>query len=327
MQYRTFGRTGWKVSEIGFGAWQLGGTWGKVDDNESIETLLYAFENGINFVDTAVAYGAGHSEKVIGDALKQWNDQKIYVATKVPPLTPSMTSLDLDGKPSIKGRYPDWYIRQIVEGSLKRLGVECIDLLQLHLWLEDGITELEWLETLNALRLEGKIDKIGVSLADIRPNQGVSLAKFGLVDSIQVLFNIFEQEPMDFLFPECAKTGTSIISRVPLDSGSLTGTWNENTYGEWQEGDKRHEMYRGDRFTETLERINAIKEVCLPYYSNLAEAALRFALYPKEVSVVIPGMRNKHEVDLNLAISDGKIISSELVHLLKPHRWKHAFYK
>ena len=327
MQYRTFGRTEWQVSELGFGAWQIGGTWGKVDDNESIETLLYAFENGINFVDTAVAYGAGHSEKVIGNALKQWSDQKRYVTTKVTPLMPSMTTLDLDGKPSIKGRYPDWYIRQIVEGSLKRLGVECIDLLQLHLWLEDGIYELEWLETLNALRLEGKIQKIGVSLADIRSYQGVSLAKFGLVESIQALYNIFEQEPADELFPESAKTGTGIIARVPLDSGSLTGTWDENTYSQWKEGDKRHMMYRGNRFNETLQRINAIKEVCKPYYSNLAEAALRFALHPKEVGVVIPGMRNKHEVDLNLAISDGQKMDSELVAMLKPHRWKHEFYQ
>lgn len=326
MQYRTFGRTGWKVSEIGFGAWQIGGTWGKVDDQESLETLLYAFENGINFVDTAVAYGAGHSEEVIGKALQQWNDEKIYVTTKVTPLMPSMTSLDIDGKSSIKGRYPDWYIRQIVEGSLKRLNVDCIDLLQLHLWLEDGVTELDWLETLNALRLEGKIDKIGVSLADIRSSQGVSLAKFGLVESIQALFNIFEQEPMDALFPESAKAGTGIIARVPLDSGALTGTWDKNTYSQWEEGDKRQMMYRGNRFDETLQRIDAIKKVCQPYYSNLAEAALRFALHPKEVGVIIPGMRNKHEVDLNLAISDGKEFNSDLVELLKPHRWKHEFY-
>ena len=326
MQYRTFGRTGWKVSEIGFGAWQIGGTWGKVDDNESIETLLYAFENGINFVDTAVAYGAGHSEKVIGNALKQWNDQKIYVTTKVTPLMPSMTTLNLDGNPSIKGRYPDWYIRQIVEGSLKRLGVECIDLLQLHLWLEDGIYELEWLETLNALRLEGKIEKIGVSLADISPKDGISLAKFGLVDSIQVIFNIFEQEPVDVLFPESLKTRTGIIARVPLDSGALSGTWNESTYSQWKEADKRYQMYRGNRFKETLERIDAIKEICQPYYTNMAEAALRYALYPREVGIIIPGMSDKQEVDLNIAISDGQNFPSELVDKLYPHRWKHDFY-
>lgn len=326
MQYRTFGRTGWKVGEIGFGGWQLGGTWGKVDDNESIETLLYAFENGINFVDTAVAYGNGHSEEVIGKALQQWKEGKVYVATKVTPVMPEMTSLDLNGRSSIKGRYPDWYIREMVEGSLKRLGMEQIDLLQLHLWLEDGVTELEWLETLNALRLEGKIDKIAVSVADIRPKQGIALAKFGLVDSIQVIFNIFEQEPADELIPESAKTGTGIIARVPLDSGALTGKWNEMTFAQWSKEDKRHKMYRGDRFRKTLKRINSIKKICYPYYENLAEAALRYALYPEEVGVVIPGMCNKKEVDLNLTISDGKQFPQELVDLLKPHRWKHEFY-
>ena len=131
------------------------------------------------------------------------------------------------------------------------------------------------------------------------------LAKFGLVDSIQSLFNIFEQEPADELFPESAKTGTGIIARVPLYSGALTGNWNENTYSQWEEGDKRHSMYRGDRFKETLDRINALKKLCKPYYSNLAEATLRFTLYPKEVSCVIPGMRNKHEIDLNKPKKNG----------------------
>lgn len=134
----------------------MGGTWGKVYDKESIDTLLYAFDKGINFVDTAVAYGKGRSEEVIGKALKKWSGNEIYLATKVTPLKPDMTSLDIDKNPSIKGRYPDWYIRQMVEGSLKRLGVERLDLLQLHLWFEHGVTELEWLETLNALRIEGE---------------------------------------------------------------------------------------------------------------------------------------------------------------------------
>ncbi|MCK0135458.1 aldo/keto reductase [Arenibacter sp. S6351L] len=326
MEYRTFGRSGWKVSEIGFGGWQLGGTWGKVDDNNSIETLLYAFENGVNFVDTAFAYGNGHSERVIGKALNHWSSGKIYVATKITPIMDKSKSLNLDNNPSIKDCYPNWHIREIVEGSLKRLGVEQIDLLQLHLWFEDGIINLEWLETLNELKKEGKIDKIGVSLADIRPNQGLELAQKGLVDSIQVLFNMFEQEPADSLFPESYKTGTAIITRVPLDSGALTGTWSENTITQWAESDKRRLMYRGNRFKETLERVEKLKKLCKPFYPTLAEAALRYSLYPKEVAVVIPGMRNKQEVDLNLAISDGNNFNNELVEILRPYRWKHEFY-
>lgn len=326
MEYRTLGRTGWRVSEIGFGGWQLGGTWGQIDNSESVDTLLYAFENGINFVDTAFAYGKGRSEEVIGKALKEWLGDKIYVATKVTPIKHEMTTLDVDGNPSIKGRYPEWYMRQMVEGSLRRLGVERLDLLQLHLWMESGVHELEWLETLNALRLEGKIDKIGVSLADIRPNQGLDLAKLGLVDTMQVMFNIFEQEPMDELFPIGKVTNTGFIARVPLDSGALSGTWNDSTYFEWSVEDKRHLMYYGDRFKKTLQRIEKLEKICEPFYGNLANAALRYALYPEEVSLIIPGMRCKNEVDLNIAISDGAKFPTELVNSLKAHRWKHEFY-
>lgn len=324
MEYRKFGRSDWKVSEIGFGGWQLGGTWGKVDDKSSIETLLYAFEKGVNFIDTAYAYGNGHSEKVIGKALDQWNSGKIYVATKVTPLLDKIKNQHTT--PSISDCYPRWHIRKIVEGSLRRLRTEQLDLLQLHLWFEDGIRNLDWLQTLTTLKNEGKIDKIGVSLADIRPEQGLKLAKTGWVDSIQVMFNMFEQEPADALFPKSYKTGTAIIARVPLDSGALTGTWTEDTIKEWAETDKRRLMYRGDRFKETLQRVADIKKLCNPHYPSLAEAALRFSLYPKEVSVVIPGMRNKQEVDLNVAISDGKRFDPELVHMLKSHRWKHEFY-
>ncbi len=327
MKYRTFGRSGWKVSEIGFGGWQLGGTWGAIDDNQSIETLLYAFEQGINFVDTAIMYGKGRSEEVIGKALKQWKGDKIYVATKIPPLMPEMIHLDLDGNQPMAGRYPDWYVRELIEGSLKRLQLEQIDLVQLHLWFERGTTELDWLETLNRLRQEGKIDRIGVSLADVRPKQGINLAQYGLVDSIQVLYNIFEQEPSDELFPEGQKSSTAFISRVPLDSGSLTGTWTEDTYSQWAKDDKRSLMYRDGRFEETLKRVNEIKKISGAYYSDLAEAALRFVLHQKAVNVVIPGMRNKEEVDMNVLFSDGQLFPPELADKLARHRWKHEFYQ
>ena len=326
MQYRTFGRSDWKVSEIGFGGWQLGGTWGKVDDKESIQTLLYAFEKGVNFVDTAIAYGNGRSESVVGKALQQWGKDKIYVATKVLPIMTPMTKLDVDQQPAMRGRYPAWYLRQMVEGCLKRLQVERLDLLQLHLWIEKGTTELDWLETLNALRLEGKIDRIGVSLPDIRSKQGIALARFGLVDAIQVLYNIFEQEPALELLPTGAQNRVSFIARVPLDSGALSGRWTQKTYQQWTENDKRHSMYRGSRFQETLKRVEAVKTVCKPYYEDLAEAAIRFVLHQAAISIVIPGMRNKEEVALNLSYSDGKQFPDELEKALKDHHWKHEFY-
>ncbi len=324
MEYRKFGKTGWDVSEIGFGGWQLGGTWGNVDDSESIETLLYAFEQGINFVDTAMLYGAGRSETVIGKALKQWTGNDIYVATKVPP---SVWNQQEDINAPMRGRYNAVYMRQEVEAALKRLDVECIDLLQLHGWYHRGAYELDWLESLNELKLEGKVRHIGVSLHDSRPDQGLAVAKLGLVDSIQVLYNVFEQEPADELFGAAEATDTAIIARVPLDSGALTGSWNADTIKDWAEDDKRFQMYsKGDNFAKTLERIEAVKAETSPHYENLAEAALRFALSNKAVSAVIPGMRNKHEVDLNTVHSDGKEFPAELAEALKKHAWKHHFY-
>jgi len=324
MKYRTFGRTGWQVSEIAFGGWQLGGTWGKIYDKESIDALHHAFERGINFVDTAVAYGQGRSESVVGEAVKQWRNNKIYVTTKVPPLgvDGSLTEDEM----SILGRYPEWHLRKTVEECLQRLQVDCIDLLQLHLWLPDGLDNLDWLEGLCKLRKEGKIQYFGVSIADIRPKDGVDLAKCGLVTSQQVIYNIFEQEPKLELFREGEKTQTAFIARVPFDSGALTGSWDENTYNSWANDDKRHLMYREGRFEESLKRTRAVEKITKKYYPNLAEAAMRFSLSDKAVSTVVCGMRNRHEVNLNTAYSDGEPFPQELKEALKEHDWKHKFY-
>ena len=268
MRYRSFGRTGWDVSEISFGAWQLGGQWGEVDDEASIRTLLHSYEQGINFVDTAQMYGLGHSEKVIGESLRQWTGDRIYVATKIQPT--QWPSPDEDN-PLMGGRYPQWHLRHGVDAALERLGVERLDLLQLHCWLADGIHELDWLETLNALRVEGKIDKIGVSIRDYRPQEGIDVAKLGLVDSIQVIFNMFEQRPVEALFPAGASSRTAFIDRVALDSGSLGGRWTPETYDRWEDDSVPKVMFRGARFAETLKRVEALKTVCTPYYSTLAE--------------------------------------------------------
>lgn len=327
MQYRSFGKTNWQVSEIGFGGWQLGGTWGKVDDSESVNTLLYAFEQGINFVDTAALYGAGRSETVVGKALRQWQQHSqdpVYVATKIPP---SVWNQQMDIDAPMRGRYPLVHAREQIEACLRRLDTDCLDMIQLHGWFHRGCFELDWLEALNTLKAEGKIQHIGVSLHDARPDQGVTVAELGLADSIQVLFNIFEQEPAEQLFPAARKTNTAIIARVPLDSGSLTGTWNADTIKQWAPDDKRHQMYAKEgNFEHTLERIAKVKQTCAPYYDNIAEAALRFVLSHEAVSITIPGMRNRHEVDLNTVHSDGQALPTELIHQLADHAWKHSFY-
>ena len=324
MKYRKFGNTDWQVSEIALGAWQIGGDWGAVNDRESIDTLLYAYEKGINFVDTAELYGKGHSEEVIGASLRQWRDGKVYVATKVQPII--WPDPD-DDHPSMRGRYPHWYLRESVENSLRRLGVERIDLLQLHCWLSDGVHSLDWLETLNALRAEGKVDQIGVSIRDFRPDEGVDVARFGLVDSIQVVFNMFEQRPALRLFPAGDARSTAFIARVPLDSGSLTGSWTHETYANWAPGSVPHTMFRDERFAETLQRVSKLKSLCEPFYPTLAEAAMRYALSAPQVCTVIPGMKNRKEVDMNIAYSDGEAFPSRLTDELPAHTWIRNYYK
>jgi aryl-alcohol dehydrogenase-like predicted oxidoreductase len=324
MQYRSFGRTGWDISEISFGAWQLGGQWGEVDDEASIRTLLHAYEKGINFVDTAELYGAGHSEKVVGESLRRWSGERIYVATKIQPTV--WPNADEDA-PLMRGRYPEWHLRHGVDLALERLGVERLDLLQLHCWLGDGIHNLDWLETLNALRTEGKVDKIGVSIRDYRPEEGVELAELGLVDTIQVIFNMFEQRPVDALFPAGAATRTAFIDRVALDSGSLGGLWTPETYDTWEDGSQPKVMFRGERFAETLARITALKTLCAPYYASLAEAAMRYVLSSPEVSTVIAGMRSSTNVDRNISYSDGQPFPVELLTQLAEHNWPRNYYK
>jgi aryl-alcohol dehydrogenase-like predicted oxidoreductase len=323
MRFRTFGRTGWQVSEIGFGAWQIGGGWGRVDDAQSIDTLLYAFDKGINFVDTAELYGGGHSETVIGRALRQWKGCKIYVATKAQPV--AWPSPDEDNPP-MRGRYPAQHLRDNVEKSLKRLGVERLDLFQLHCWLKDGLSSLDWLETLNDLRREGKVDHVGVSIRDNRPEEGVGLAGQGLVDSIQVVFNMFDQRPAGDLFKAGEDTDTAFIARVPLDSGSLTGMWTKESYDRFEPGSQPHSMFRGERFSETLARLEKLKAVCAPHYPTLAEAAMRYVLSAPQVSIVIPGMKNRAEVDMNIVYSDGAPFPAELAARLPAHIWTRNYY-
>jgi aryl-alcohol dehydrogenase-like predicted oxidoreductase len=324
MKYRDFGRTGWRVSEISYGGWQLGGQWGDVDDEASIKSLLHAYERGVNFVDTAEMYGDGHSEEVIGESLRRWDGDKIYVATKSQPTVWPSPS---DDDPLMRGRYPEWHLRNNVELSLKRLGVDRLDLYQLHGWFKDGLRNLDWLETLNELRVEGKIDKIGVSIRDYRPEDGVDLARLGLVDSHQVVFNLFEQRPAGDLFTAGAQTDTAFIARVPFDSGSLIGHWDENTYSTWAADSVPAWLFRGERFGETLRRVRALKELCAPYFPTLAEAAMRYTLSSPQVSTVIPGMTTAHEIDMNVAYSDGQEFPPELLEQLPEHGWARNFYQ
>jgi aryl-alcohol dehydrogenase-like predicted oxidoreductase len=210
---------------------------------------------------------------------------------------------------------------------LRRLGVEQIDLYQLHSWGPFGHRELDWLETLNVLCAEGKIDKVGVSLRDNHPEEGVTLAKLGLIASEQVIFNMFEQPPRDELFPAAKQSGTGIIARVPLDSGSLIGNWSEASYANFEPNSQPHQMFRGERFPETLKRVETLKATVAPFYASLAEAAMRYVLAHDAVSVLIPGMKSPAEVDMNIRYSDGAAFPEELMTQMPQHAWVRNFYR
>ncbi len=320
---RPFGRTGWDISEVAFGAWQLGGQWGPVDDDASVRALLDAYERGINFVDTAEMYGSGHSEEVVGRSLHEWTGERIYVATKVQPIRWPDPA---ENNPDIAAAYPAAYLREQVEASLRRLDVDWLDLIQLHCWMPGGMADQGWLTTLETLRDEGKIDRIGVSLRDYRADEGVAIARSGLVDSIQVIYNIFEQSPETELLAAAAASQTAIIVRVALDSGSLSGAWTPATYDQWEEGSVLKTFYRGERFAQTLARVAEIRAVTDEYYDFLDEAAIRFVLDRPEVSTAIIGMTSPARIDRNLSFSDGRGLAPGLREQLAGFEWKRNFY-
>lgn len=323
IHHRPFGRTGWDVSEVSFGAWQLGGQWGPVDDDASVEMLLHAFERGIDFVDTAEMYGVGHSEEVVGRALREWTGGPVRVATKVQPVAwPHPT----EGDPDIASAYSPSYLREQAEQSRARLGVDTIDLYQLHCWMPAGMRDRAWLDTLHELRDEGVVDRIGVSLRDYRADEGVELARAGLVDSIQVIYNIFEQRPERELFAAAAGTGTAVVVRVALDSGALSGTWTAETYDAWAEDSVLRTFFRDDRFAETLGRVAAVRSVTDSSYAGLDEAAVRFALDPVEVSTVIVGMDSPARIERNVSFADGRGLVEGLHEQLRDFEWERNFY-
>jgi len=231
-----------------------------------------------------------------------------------------------EADPRYSELYPKEYLREQVEGSLTRLGVDCIDLYQLHCWAPDGLRNQEWLEVLREFQQQGKIDKIGVSIRDYRPEDGIELARSGLVDSMQVIYNIFEQEPDKGLFQAAASSGTAIIARVVLDSGSLSGTWEKGTYEAWEPGSVLHTMFRDERFGETLERISQLKNDVGARFPNLSELAVRFVLDRDEVSTAILGMSTSKRILQNIAFSNQPKLSEDLKHALARHEWRRNYY-
>ncbi len=321
MKYRRLGRTGYSVSEMGFGAWGIGGSmWIGARDEISLRALHRAADLGLNFIDTALAYGDGHSEQVVGRFLKE-RRERIYVATKIPPKNEEWPARD---DASLEEVFPVKHIVGSTDRSLKNLGAECIDLQQFHVWNDRWVERHEWQDAVLKLKREGKVRSFGISINDYQPENGLLAAQTGLIDTFQVIYNIFEQAPADKLFPFCSKNDLGVIVRVPLDEGSLTGTINHSTT--FPKGDWRNEYFSGARREEVMEHVERLGFLLHDGIKTLAEAALRFCLSHPSVSTVIAGMRTVEHAESNCKIADGNLLPEDDLKALRSHVWPHNYY-
>ncbi|MBA2740368.1 MAG: aldo/keto reductase [Nocardioidaceae bacterium] len=321
MEYRTLGRTGLQVSEIGYGAWGIGGgMWVGAQEDESVRALHQAIELGVNFIDTARGYN--DSERIVGRVVREHGGEDLYVATKVPPLSdtfPAPSGLDP------MQTFPGAHIRENLETSLRVSGLEAFDVFQFHVWSDEWVGRGDWLETVDALKQEGKIRAFGVSINDYQPENALELIGTGVVDTVQVIYNVFHQQPEEQLLPACAEHGVGVIVRVSLDEGGLTGRVGAGT--EFPEGDWRNVYFGGDRLRQLGERVDALVADVGIERDELAEYALRYVLTSPAVSTVIAGMRSVRNVERNAAVSDGRPLAEDRRAALARHRWERNFYQ
>ena len=320
MKYRTLGKTGFEVSEIGYGAWGIGGTqWLGGSDDESLKALRRAIDLGVNLIDTALAYGDGHSEQLVGEVVRATR-QRIYVATKVPPknrLWPARPAIP------IREVFPYDYIMRCAEESLGNLKLEAIDLLQLHVWNPEWIDNDDWRRALGELKRSGKVRAVGISINDHQPDSALEIIRTGLIDTVQVIYNIFDQTPERALFPLSLEKEIGVLARVPLDEGALTGNITPQTT--FPDGDFRNFYFRGDRKRQVGEHVDALRRD-LGDGASLPDTALRFTISHPAVSTVIPGMRTVKHAESNARLADQGPLPKETLAVLKRHAWDRNFY-
>jgi aryl-alcohol dehydrogenase-like predicted oxidoreductase len=320
MKYRPFGRTGVRVSEIGHGTWAMGNMWGARDDAQALSALAHGIEKEINFIDTAWIYGDGHSERLVAQTRKRF-DKKIFVATKCPPKNRAWPAKD---GVHVQEVFPADYLIQMTESSLENLDVDYLDLQQLHVWNDSWLEQGDWLNAIEKLKAQGKIRYFGISLNDHQPNSGLRLVASGLVDSIQVIYNLFDQTPREKLFPLCREKNVAVIVRVPLDEGGLSGKLDPTT--RFAKGDWRAHYFKGRRLQETCEHAEKFNFLIRREIKTLAQAALKFCLMDPAVSTVIPGMRSDKHVEENVAVSDFGDFSEEELRQVYRLAWPRNFY-
>ncbi len=315
MKYRRFGRTGWQVSEIGYGMWGLGGQWSGSDNAEGLRALHRSVELGCNFFDTAWAYGAGHSERLLSQVITAHTTTKLYVGTKVPP-----QNMIWPAQPDHKAHqtYPYAHIMDYTKKSQTNLGVATIDLLQLHVWDDGWAADDGWKRAVEELKKAKAIEAFGISVNRWEPTNVLQALQTGLVDAVQVIYNIFDQSPEDRLFPYCRKNDIAVIARVPFDEGTLTGTLTKQT--SFPKDDWRSRYFCPENLNPSVDRAERIKKL-IPKRRTMPEVALKFILASSTVSTTIPGMRTVAHVESNLAASDRRELPPDLYGGLRKFRW------
>jgi len=311
---RPFGRLAWPVSEVGYGLWGMGG-WTGSDDAESTAALERSIALGCAFFDTALAYGNGRSEQLLAPVLARHRDKKLVVATKIPPKNlkwPALASYALEDV------FPADHMRRSTEQSLTNLVLKSVDIQQCHVWSDAWADDPSWQRAVDDLKSEGLIRAFGISINRWEPANVLRALRTGLIDSVQVVYNVFDQNPEDELFPMCRELGVAVIARVPFDEGSLTGTMTRGMT--WPSGDWRNLYFSREKLAAILDHVDALK-ADLPAGMTLPEAALRFILANPDVTTVIPGMRRLRHVESNVAVSDGRTLPREALDRLRRHRW------
>jgi aryl-alcohol dehydrogenase-like predicted oxidoreductase len=323
MNKRTLGRTGLEVSEMGYGAWGLGGNqWRGHKEDDALAALRRALEGGLNFIDSALAYNDGHSEQLIARTLKE-TGAKAYVATKVPPMNKQWPALP---GVSIDKVFPYAHIIECTETSLRNLGTEQIDLQQFHVWNPEWIASDDWRRAIEDLKQSGKVRFFGISINDHQPDSALDAIRTGLIDTVQVIYNIFDQSPERNLFPLCEELNIGVLARCPLDEGALTSTITPGV--EFDPEEFRAFYFRGERKREVLAKVNSLTAdlKAAGVTEALATTALRFTLTPRAVSTVIPGMRKIRNVEANLAVSALGPVSNQILEILRRHAWDKNYY-
>lgn len=314
MKFRKLGRTDWPVSEIGYGMWGMAG-WTGSDDEESMRSLQHSVDLGCNFFDTAWGYGAGKSEGLLGQLVRANPDRKIYTATKIPPKNFKWPSRR---EHILKDCFPADHIEEYVEKSLQNAGLDSFDLMQLHTWEDKWLKDDQWAVKMADLKSQGIFRAIGISLNRWEPWNGIKAVKSGLIDTVQVIYNIFDQNPKDELFPACKEKNVGVIARVPFDEGSLTGQLTIDS--SWPDGDWRNTYFVPENLTQSVEHADALKPLITAGMS-MPEMALRFILSEPAISTIIPGMRKMQHAKMNIATSDAGPLNDSLLEELAKHRW------